>query len=222
MSIYLIRHGETPGNRDRIVQVPETPLSDRGQGQARRLAERLSDHPIRRILASDLARAYMTAEAVGRALGLGVEPDPLLQERKCWESLGEYFEHLDELPLGPNVASMLGHSDLRTHVMGLDRATSSARPTSAERQQMIALLDDSLEAGFVGLSTMTNPWDKLAGSRYRSRSLPSTYATWGEYGVFHRVLRERGRILQSAPNLNTKVTFSLFTSPAPRGCGARP
>ena len=30
MSIFLIRHGETAGNRDRIIQVPETPLSDRG------------------------------------------------------------------------------------------------------------------------------------------------------------------------------------------------
>lgn len=104
MAIYLIRHGETPGNRDRIVQVPETPLSDRGQGQARRLAERLSDHPIRRILASDLARAHMTAEAVGRALGLGVEPDPLLQERNFGDLRGTPYAELGLDLFGPGFA----------------------------------------------------------------------------------------------------------------------
>jgi N-acyl-D-glutamate deacylase len=57
---------------------------------------------------------------------------------------------------------------------------------------------------------MTNPWDKLDGDRYRSRQLPSTYATWSEYRRLHRVLRRRGRILQSAPSLVTKVNALLF------------
>jgi N-acyl-D-glutamate deacylase len=62
----------------------------------------------------------------------------------------------------------------------------------------------------LGLSTMTNPWDKLDGDRFRSAQLPSTYATWGEYRHLHRVLRRRGKILQSAPSLETKVNALLF------------
>lgn len=104
MSIYLIRHGETPGNRDRIVQVPETPLSDRGLDQAGRLAERLRLHPIRRILASDLVRAHMTAEALSGALGLPVEPEPLLQERNFGNLRGTPYDQLEEDLFGPAFA----------------------------------------------------------------------------------------------------------------------
>ena len=34
----------------------------------------------------------------------------LLERKKDWETLGEYFTHLDRLPLGPNVGSFVGHS----------------------------------------------------------------------------------------------------------------
>ncbi len=57
MSIYLIRHGETAGNATGVVQMPETPLSERGLAQASLLGERLSDAGIGQILASDYARA---------------------------------------------------------------------------------------------------------------------------------------------------------------------
>ena len=69
MLIYLIRHGETPGNAARIVQKPEVPLSQRGEAQAARLARRLANAGITAILASDLSRAAMTAEHLSRALG---------------------------------------------------------------------------------------------------------------------------------------------------------
>jgi len=102
VSILLIRHGETPGNRDRIVQVPETPLSDRGLDQARRLAERLRDEPIRRILASDLTRADMTAQALSTTLGLAVESEPLLQERNFGDLRGTPYAELEEDLFGPD------------------------------------------------------------------------------------------------------------------------
>jgi N-acyl-D-aspartate/D-glutamate deacylase len=95
--------------------------------------------------------------------------------------------------------------------MGLARAVdANARPTAAELDEMERRLDDALDHGMLGLSTMTNPWDKLDGDRFRSKQLPSTYATWGEYRRLHSVLRRRGRILQSAPSLVTKVNAFLF------------
>ncbi|GAA3384772.1 N-acyl-D-amino-acid deacylase family protein [Cryptosporangium minutisporangium] len=138
-----------------------------------------------------------------------------LGEGRTWTRPSEWAAAVEQLPLGPNVASFLGHSDLRTTVMGLGRATDrSHRPAAGELRQMTDLLSDALDAGFIGLSTMTNPWDKLDGDRYRSRSLPSTYAHWSEYRTLHRLLRKRGAILQSIPNLNTKydVLFFLGTS----------
>src|SRR5258706_13085461 len=39
-----------------------------------------------------------------------------------WQAPFEYIEHLRSLPLGPNVAPMIGHSALRAHVIGLERS----------------------------------------------------------------------------------------------------
>ena len=136
---------------------------------------------------------------------------PLLLARKTWSTPAEYGRFLDAHPLGANVTSFLGHSDLRTRVLGLERAVDPAcRPTRAELAAMEKWLEEALDAGFLGMSSMTNPWDKLDGDRFRSAKLPSTYATWREYRQLNRVLRRRGRILQSAPNLVNKVNAFLF------------
>ncbi len=134
-----------------------------------------------------------------------------LAEHKRWSTPAEYVAALDDLSLGPHVACLLGHSDVRAAVMGLGRSTDPAiRASRAELDRMRAILSDALDAGFVGLSTMTNPWDKLDGDRYRSRMLPSAYAPWSEFRALHRVLRARGRVLQSAPNITTKVNVLLY------------
>jgi N-acyl-D-glutamate deacylase len=166
--------------------------------------------------AEDCSDLFTRVEAVPREHVL-----PLLRRAKAWSTPGEYVEFLRGHPLGPNVISFLGHSDLRTRVMGLGRAVDRrARPTREELAQMERWLEDALDHGFLGLSTMTNPWDKVDGDRFRSAQLPSTYATWGEYRRLHRVLRRRGAVLQSAPSLVTKVNALLFLI-ASAGFGVR-
>ena len=73
--IWLIRHAQSEGNRDNIIQGHfDTPLTDFGHGQARALAEWFATStvqerwPVHSIHASDLHRAWQTAEAVGRRL----------------------------------------------------------------------------------------------------------------------------------------------------------
>ncbi len=136
----------------------------------------------------------------------------LLERNKDWETLGEYLAHLDALPLGPNVGSFVGHSALRSHVMGLERSLDErVKPSSAELSRMEALLREGLDEGYAGFSIMTLPWDKIGGSRpIRSRPLPSTFASWSEYRRFTRILRERGRVFQGVPNITTKVNVFLF------------
>jgi probable phosphoglycerate mutase len=92
--IYLIRHGETAGNAERIVQVAQMPLSPRGVEQARRVARRLAGAGIVRILSSDLARAAVTAEHLGRSTGAPLEFDPLLQERSFGDVRGTPYSQL--------------------------------------------------------------------------------------------------------------------------------
>ena len=95
MAILLIRHGETDGNAARIVQVPETPLNARGLAQAARLAERLTGRAVRQIVASDYARAAMTAEAVSGVTGVPVTLRPGLRERNFGDHRGRRFDDFD-------------------------------------------------------------------------------------------------------------------------------
>ncbi|AJY40613.1 amidohydrolase family protein [Burkholderia humptydooensis] len=162
--------------------------------------------------ALDCTDLFSRVEALPREQMLAV-----LSRVKTWDTAASYVRHLESLPLGPNVAAFLGHSDLRTHVLGLGRAVDDrVRPHEAELQRMERLLGDALDAGFVGLSSMTTPWDKLDGERYRSKSLPSTFATWREYRRLNRVLRRRGRVLQSAPNTTNPLNGLLFMA---ESCG---
>lgn len=165
----------------------------------------------------DCADIFSRVEALPREHVLSA-----LRQHKTWRDPEGYIQGLEALALGPNVACFLGHSDLRVAVMGLGRAVDPGqRPGADELARMEALLEQALDAGFLGLSTMTNPWDKVGGQRYRSAKLPSTYATWGEYRRLHQILRRRGRILQSAPNITTKVNALLFAAEA-AGWGLRP
>ncbi len=88
MSILLIRHGETALNAARIVQHPQTPLNERGMGQAQRLAERLAEFPIAAIVSSDYQRAHMTAAAIAEVTGLPVAIQASLRERNFGDARG--------------------------------------------------------------------------------------------------------------------------------------
>ena len=101
MSLLMIRHGETAFNRDRVMQPADTPLSDRGEEQAIRLAQRLSTEGITRILASDLPRAAMTARALSDETGVDIEFESLLQERNFGCLRGQRFIDLEARGIDP-------------------------------------------------------------------------------------------------------------------------
>jgi N-acyl-D-aspartate/D-glutamate deacylase len=125
-----------------------------------------------------------------------------VEESKTWSTAGEYVAALESLPLGPNLAAFIGHSDMRTATMGLDRATrKEVTPTRAEQQRMEEMLAEALDAGFVGMSAQQLLFDKLDGEVCRSRTLPSTYARRREMKPLHDQLRARGRALQAGPDV---------------------
>ena len=100
-----------------------------------------------------------------------------VDKHKTWSTADEYVAALESLPLGPNLAAFIGHSDMRTATMGLDRATrKEVVPTKAEQKRMEEMLAEALDAGFVGMSAQQLLFDKLDGDVCRSRTLPSTYA----------------------------------------------
>lgn len=92
MAVLFIRHGETNSNAERRVQVPETPLSERGLLQAEQLAERFANDKsfeVVKIITSDYTRAVQTADAVSKALDMPVAYERLLRERNFGKLRGE-------------------------------------------------------------------------------------------------------------------------------------
>jgi len=110
VTLYLIRHGETEGNRLRIVQPPELPLNERGLRQAEAMAKRLRDAGITRIVSSDLARARMTAEALAAETGTTVELEALLAERNFGDLRGRAYASFDFDPMADDYAPPGGES----------------------------------------------------------------------------------------------------------------
>ncbi|MEV6062749.1 amidohydrolase family protein [Nocardia asteroides] len=160
------------------------------------------------ILASNVecADIFSRVEAVPREAVIRV-----LEENRTWSGPAEYAKTVDELNLGLNIAAFLGQSDMRVHVMGMDRAVDEkARPTDTELQRMVEILEEALDAGFLGLSSTTNWIDKLDGDRYRSRSLPSTFVRGKEFRALNAVLRRRDRILQSTPRISLNPNIAKF------------
>ncbi|MCB9743384.1 MAG: amidohydrolase family protein [Alphaproteobacteria bacterium] len=154
----------------------------------------------------DMADMFCRVEGIPRRVVL-----PLLERVVDWSGPAEYLEHLRGLPLGPNLFCMLGHSTIRAAAMGIDRALdASVRPSAEELARMQAWLEEALDAGFVGLSVNTLPWDKMDGEAHRSKPTPSVFARWSEYRALAATLRTRGRVLQGVPNLRTKLNVLLF------------
>ena len=143
MTVYLLRHGQTPGNANRVVQTPDTPLSDLGVDQAARLAKRLADAGISDILASDLRRAAMTAEPLQAATRARLEHEPLLQERNFGDIRGTPYAEVGTDIMAPDYVPPGGESwdDLHARV---DRAWDRIRRAAAAAEGHLAVVTHGL------------------------------------------------------------------------------
>jgi broad specificity phosphatase PhoE len=102
----FLRHGETEGNAQRVYQSPEIPLNPTGLEQARRAAEYLRAHPVERILASDMRRAWQTAQAAAQIVRAPVIAEPRLRERWFGDMIGKPSQDLDWRHEPPNGESL--------------------------------------------------------------------------------------------------------------------
>jgi probable phosphoglycerate mutase len=108
--IVAVRHGETTWNAEMRMQGQlDTPLSPRGRWQAARAAESLAGEGIEAIFASDLERAFDTAQALATRLGLPVVTDTGLRERSFGVFQGHLYADIDRR--WPEQAARWRHHD---------------------------------------------------------------------------------------------------------------
>jgi N-acyl-D-aspartate/D-glutamate deacylase len=84
-------------------------------------------------------------------------PLPALENGIAWdfETFPEYLDVLERRGTVPNVAAFVGHSSVRTWVMGEDATRRAA--TDAEIGRMQGLVAEAVAAGAVGFSTTSSP-----------------------------------------------------------------
>ncbi|MFM2129692.1 MAG: hypothetical protein RL477_1238 [Pseudomonadota bacterium] len=103
-----------------------------------------------------------------------------------WDSFPQYLDAVDALPKGLNYASYVGHSALRTHVMG-----ARAMEEQANEDDFAALrreLEASMRAGAVGLSTSRSNAHRTP----EGKPVASRMASWDEFAGLVGVLRDLG------------------------------
>jgi len=143
-----------------------------------------------------------------------VENIPKSVLRKCvdavsWENTGEYMDHFEDLPLGPNIGVFVPHSMLRVEVMGLEESIRR-EPTEAELVRMEALLDAAMDQGYLGMSTDGLPFHYLANQPNTDKRIPTQFASFGELRRLLKIVRNRGRVWQTTPIIENKARAFLF------------
>lgn len=79
--VYFVRHGQSEGNISPVFQPLESPLTETGRKQAKRIAERISKLNFETLISSPLARARETAETLASITGKKPEYSDLFVER---------------------------------------------------------------------------------------------------------------------------------------------
>ena len=94
MKFILIRHGQSEANVKKIVQGInfDTPLSELGKLQAKKLANRLKNEKIHKIYSSDFKRAKETAEAIIEHHDLEIIFDKRLREQDAGDFSGVFIQ----------------------------------------------------------------------------------------------------------------------------------
>lgn len=138
--LTLIRHGETSANTGGVWHgSTDTPLSDRGHEQARRVGQYLVDASVsyHHIYSSPLQRARFTAEAIGARLELEINQDPGLTEfdlgsweGKTYLELHQDYRLWDHMKEDPDFAPHGGESPKQVvdRYVGTLRRIAQAHP----------------------------------------------------------------------------------------------
>ncbi|MCM5572071.1 amidohydrolase family protein [Burkholderiaceae bacterium FT117] len=119
-----------------------------------------------------------------------------------FETIPEYLDFLERRGSLVNLAAFVGHSSLRTFVMGEDAPKRAA--TDAEIARMRELVLEGMKAGAIGFATSTSPAHNGEGGL----PMPSRLATDEELHTLVASLKEAGRgLFMLTKGGHTKIDF---------------
>jgi N-acyl-D-amino-acid deacylase len=104
-----------------------------------------------------------------------------------WETFPQFLDAVDAQPKGINYAGYIGHSALRTYVMG-ERAFDEAAGED-DLARMCALVKEAVEAGAIGFST-SRTFNHITAD---DRPVASRVADWSEVRAIVNAMGETGK-----------------------------
>ena len=104
-----------------------------------------------------------------------------------FETVPQYLDMLERQGAALNIAAFVGHSSVRTYVMG--EAATERAASAAEIREMQAIVLAALRAGAIGFASSTSP----AHNGAAGRPMPSRLAEEAEFAALVGTLREHGR-----------------------------
>jgi N-acyl-D-amino-acid deacylase len=104
-----------------------------------------------------------------------------------WETFPQYLDAVEALPKGINYAGYIGHSALRTYVMG-ERAFTDAA-SEDDLRQMSRHVQEAVRAGAVGFST-SRTFNHITAD---DRPVASRLADWDEVRTIVNAMGETGK-----------------------------
>jgi len=103
-----------------------------------------------------------------------------------WETFPEFLDVLDDIPKGINYAGYMGHSALRTYVMGERAFDQEARED--DLKAMTRHVREAIKAGAIGFSTTRSPSHETSDDR----PVASRKASWQELEALVGAMSEAG------------------------------
>ncbi|MEJ6650542.1 MAG: amidohydrolase family protein [Burkholderiales bacterium] len=105
-----------------------------------------------------------------------------------FDSFPEYLKFIDKQRPHANVAVLIGHSAIRTAVMG-EESSTRIKPTQKELEAMRDIVDEALACGAIGFASSFSP----NHSGFGGRPMPSTIAEDAElYALLEPIKQRKG------------------------------
>jgi N-acyl-D-amino-acid deacylase len=127
----------------------------------------------------------------------GIEPD--------WKTFAEYFTRLEKQGIGINLASYVGATQIRRVVIG----DADRKPTSAELEQMKALVRQAMEEGARGVSTSLEYAPAPYASTEELIALAAESAKYG--GIYAAHMRNESEGIMTALDETARIAREAKT-----------
>jgi N-acyl-D-amino-acid deacylase len=151
-------------------------------------------------------RQGVTLEVMGEGGSMGPLSDSLKATMKrmqgdirydiAWTTLGEYMDFLVKKGIAPNVASFIGATTLRMHVIGF----ADRQATAAELDSMRALVKQGMEEGALGIGSSLIYPPAFFASTEELIELTKASAPYGGMYISH-MRSEANRLLEAVQEL---------------------